>query len=382
MESDGDLDLYVGNYISLNCSEHVPHEVNGIASYPSPRDYEPVPDQLYRNNGDGTFTDVSTWSGIGALQGRSMGMTAADYDNDGDTDLFICNDVQPNFLLQNDGQGRFEEIANFAGVAYNGNGQALANMGVDAADYNNDGWLDFFSTNYQGTVPVLFENLGGGLLDDATDRTNAGAGCYLHVNWGCGFADLDNDGYRDLFIGNGHTEDNIESRMTGAVYHGHYVVLKNEFGKFVNVSDQCGDGPQRKLAAKGMAVDDLDNDGDVDLVVLASRERPMILRNMYMESQPRHHWLQIQLVGVTSNRNAVGARVTVSVGDLTLTDEVHSGRSYQSHSGSRLQFGLGPHDQVDQIEIRWNGGATEVIRNIAADQLVTIIEHTSSVAQP
>jgi hypothetical protein len=309
-------------------------------------------------------------------------MTAADYDNDGDTDVFICNDVQPNFLLQNNGLGVFEEVADFAGVAFNVQGQALANMGVDSGDYNNDGWLDFFTTNYQGSVPVLFENLGNGLLFDATDRTNAGAGCYHHVNWGCGFADLDNDGYRDLFIGNGHTEDNIEMRMTGAVYHGRYVVLKNESGKFVNVTEQCSDGPQRKLAAKGVAADDLDNDGDIDLVVLASREKPMVLQNLYQEThrENKNHWLQLHLVGVTSNRDAVGARVTVSVGDMKLTDEVHSGRGYQSHSGSRLQFGLGTHDHVDQIEVRWNGGSVDVIEDVAADQLVTLVEQTSSPA--
>ncbi len=376
VESDGDLDLYVGNYISLNVSEHVPRVFQGVPYYPTPRDYQPVADELYRNDGNGTFTDVSVLSGIAAQAGRSMGMTGADYDNDGDTDMFVCNDVQQNFLLQNDGRGVFQEVAMLAGTAYNGNGQVLANMGVDAADYNNDGWLDFFTTNYYGELPVLFHNLGDGLLDDATARTNAGSGCHFHVNWGCSFADLDNDGYKDLFIGNGHTEDNIEMRVTGAVYRGHYVVLKNESGKFVNVSQQCGDGVRRKLAAKGVAVDDLDNDGDVDVVVLASRENPMILRNMLMESRPKNHWLQVQLVGVTTNRDAVGSRVIVSVGDMTLTDEVHSGRSYQSHSGSRLQFGLGPHKHVDQIEIRWHGGSADVIRDVAADQLVTIIERS------
>ncbi len=382
MESDGDLDLYVGNYIKLNCSEHVPRLSNGIPSYPSPRDYAPVADELYRNNGNGTFTDVSALSGIADQIGRSMGMTCADYDNDGDTDLFVCNDVQQNFLFQNDGQGVFQEVASLAGTAYNGNGRTLANMGVDAADYNNDGELDFFTTNYHGSLPVLFHNLGGGLLDDATVLTNAGSGCFFQVNWGCSFVDLDNDGFKDLFIGNGHTEDNIELRVARAAYHGHCVVLRNDAGKFVNVSDVCGDGTRRKLAAKGVAVDDLDNDGDIDVVVLASRERPMILQNEVIESNRANHWLQIQLVGVTSNRDGVGSRVTVSAGDMRLTDEVHSGRGYQSHCGSRLHFGLGAHKHVDQIEIRWNGGSTDVIRDVAADRLMTIIERTGGMVKP
>jgi hypothetical protein len=374
VDSDGDLDLYVGNYLRLNCADHVPRVFKGIPSYPSPRDYDPVPDELFRNNGDGTFSDVSESSGIAAHPGRAMGMIAADYDNDHDTDLFVCNDVQQNFLFQNDGTGHFEEVAALAGVAYNGNGQVLANMGVDAADYNRDGLLDFFTTNYQGTVPVLFENLGGGLLTDVTAGTNAGSGCYQDVNWGCGFADLDNDGFKDLFIGNGHTEDNIEERMSGAVYHSHYIVLKNDGSKFVNVSDRCSDGSQRSLAAKGLAIDDLDNDGDPDLVVMASRESPMMLRNMYGESGGKHHWLEIQLIGVTGNRDGVGARVTVTVGGAELVDEVHSGRSYQSHSGMRLHFGLGTEEQVEQVEVRWMGGGRQLIKNVAADQLLTIVQ--------
>jgi hypothetical protein len=374
IEGDGDLDLYVGNYITYDCDDHVPVVIDGIPSYPSPRDYEPLPDTLYRNDGDDSFTDVSVESGIAAHAGRAMGMVCADYDRDGDTDVFVCNDVQENYLFQNDGQGVFVEVARLAGAAYNGNGQVLANMAVDVGDYNNDGWLDFFTTNYQGQVPVLFHNLGNGLLDDVTARTGAASGCHIHVNWGCGFVDLDNDGHLDLFIGNGHTEDNIELRMTSAVYKARCVVLRNVGGKFENVSERVGDGLQRELAARGVALDDMDNDGDVDVVILASREGPMILRNMLVESRSDNHWLDVELHGVLSNRDGVGSRVTVTAGDLTLVDEVHSGRGYQGHSGSRLHFGLGPRDHVDRIEVAWLGGETEVIEDVPADRLVRIVE--------
>ncbi len=377
-DADGDLELYVGNYIHLDCSQHVPRVFGGVPSYPTPRDYEPVPDELYRNNGDGTFKDISVESGVAAVAGRCMGITGADYDNDGDTDLFICNDVQQNFMLQNDGHGRFQDVSLIAGSAYNASGGVMANMGVDSADYNNDGWLDFFTTNYSGESPILFHNLGQGLFDDASARTNAGAGCYMHVNWGLGFVDLDNDGYKDLFIGNGHTEDNIEERMIGAVYKADYIVLRNVGGKFVNVSEQCVEGARRKLAAKGLAIDDLDNDGDLDLVVQASREGPMILRNMLIESGSQNHWLQVRLVGVSANRDAVGSRVIVSAGELTLIDEVHAGRSYQSHSGSRLQFGLGLHDKVDRIEVHWLGGQVEVLQDVEVDRLMTIVQRPDS----
>lgn len=377
-ESDGNLDLYVGNYIDLNCDEHVPHVTpGGLPRYPSPVEYAPVPDTLYGNNGDGSFSDVSVESGIASVAGRAMGMTCADYDADGDVDVFVCNDVQENYLFQNDGQGRFRQIAKLNGFAYNGNGDTLANMAVDAGDYDNDGLLDLFSTNYQGELPVLFHNLDRGLLHDATLAANAGASCFRHVNWGCGFADLDNDTHRDLFIGNGHVDDNIELRIPTAAYHAECIVLKNNAGRFEDVSHRAGDGLRRKVAARGVALDDLDNDGDVDAVVLASREHPLILRNLLAEAGDLRHWLQVRLCGVGGNRNGIGARVRVIAGDLTLADEVHSGRAYQSHFGSRLHFGLGPHEQVDRVEIYWNGGQREIVQGVAANRFVTVVERAT-----
>ncbi|MBM4088949.1 MAG: CRTAC1 family protein [Planctomycetes bacterium] len=373
VDRDGHLDVYAGNYIAWSADVHVPLVVGGIPSYPSPRDYAPVPDNLYRNNADGSFTDISQSSGIALHAGRSMGMTCVDFDNDGDTDIFVCNDVQENFLFQNDGRGNFQEVAVLAGTAYSGNGEVLANMAVEAGDYNNDGWLDFYTTNYQGELPVLFHNLGGGTFDDATRRTNAADGCFNNVNWGCALVDLDNDGRRDLFVGNGHTEDNIELRMSNTSYRAQCVVLQNTGGRFVNVSGHSP-GLQRKLVARGLAADDLDNDGDLDVVVLGSREGPLILRNMLRETGPDNHWLRLRLIGTTGNRSGVGTRVTVVAGDLRQIDEVRSGRSYQSCWGSQLHFGLGPHNHVDRIEIQWCGGGVEVIESVAADQQITVVE--------
>ncbi|MCY2988541.1 MAG: CRTAC1 family protein [Planctomycetota bacterium] len=378
VDADGTLDLYVGNYITLDVQHHVPHLMNGFASYPSPLEYTPVPDTLYRNNGDDSFTDISQEAGIAAYAGRSMGMISADYDNDGAVDVFVCNDVQENFLFHNDGHGHFQQVANQVGVALNHNGEMLANMGVDAGDYNHDGLLDFYTTNYQNQLPMLLKNLGHGLLENVAPTTNAGAAGFAYVNWGCGFVDFDNDGHPDLFLANGHTEDNIEQRDRNSAYRTWNVVLKNTgAGRFVDVSAPCGIRRTAVHSARGVAFEDLDNDGDIDVVVLNSRERPTVLRNMLQESGSPNHWLQIRLRGVTANRDGVGARVRVVAGDLVQIDEVHSGRGYQSHWGSRLHFGLGPHDRVDRIEVRWLGGGTDLIENVRGDRLITIIQGSS-----
>ena len=376
VDASGRLDLYVGNYIELDLSTHVPRMEYRIPAYPGPLDYPPVPDTLYRNNGDGTFTDLSRESGVGSHAGRSMGMVAADCDHDGDTDVFICNDVQENFLFLNDGRGQFEQAGLVGGVAMDPNGIMLANMAVDCGDSDNDGRLDFYTTNYEDTFPMLLRNLGEGMFEHATLATGAGTGCLPHVNWGCGLVDFDNDGYRDIFIANGHTEDNIELRGKPATaYRAHNVLLWNTGGgRFVDVSEQCGIRAIAPQASRGAAFDDLDNDGDVDVVILNSREKPTIQRNMLNERGCKNHWLQIRLQGVKSNRDGVGAQVRIVAGDLSQIDEVHSGRGYQSHWGSRLHFGLGRHDRVDRIEVRWIGGGVDVLEDLPVDRLLKITE--------
>ena len=207
IEGDGDLDLYVANYVDFTYENHVPIVVGPHRFRAGPRYYRPVPDTLFRNNGDGSFSDVSGPSGIGSVAGPSMGMVCGDFDDDGDTDVFICNDESANFLFVNDGRGNFKETGLLAGVAYDFYGNANCSMGADCGDYNNDGHLDLFMTDYQGEMPVLYRNLGEGLFEDATSAAAITTELYPHVNWGTGFIDFDNDGDRDLFVACGHFDD-------------------------------------------------------------------------------------------------------------------------------------------------------------------------------
>jgi hypothetical protein len=302
-----------------------------------------------------------------------MGTVCGDVDDDGDTDIYVANDEMANFLYLNDGHGTFEEAGVFSGTAFDGTGAARGSMGADCGDFDNDGQLDLFVTAYQHEMATLYRNATGTFFQDVTRLTGAGEGTPANVTWGCCLADLDNDGDRDLFIACGHLDDRNEN----TVYRAPNLVLKNllvEEGeaKFMNISDRCGDGPRVRRSSRGAALDDLDNDGDLDVVVLNSRQRPTVLKNLLRERGCNNHWLQVQLRGTRASRDGVGARVRLVAGDLILIDEVHSGRSYQSHWGSRLHFGLGPHDRVDRIEVRWIGGGVDVRENVAADRLVQI----------
>jgi hypothetical protein len=374
-DGDGDLDLFVGNYIKFSCDKCVAVSRSGFPEYAGPKAYPPDRQTLFRNNGDGTFTDVTEASGIARHLGKGMGVVCADYDNDGDTDIFVLNDVFENFCFRNDGAGKFEEAALAAGFKYNGEGMALGSMGVDCGDFDNDGRLDFFQTPYQREMPVLYRNLGDGVLEDATVQAGAAAG-FNNVKWGCGFVDFDNDGHRDLFLAMGHLQDFIDQYDPTSSYRTTNIVLRNlGNGRFADVSDRCGVARVPPHSARGAAFDDLDNDGDLDVVILNSREPPTILRNMLRESGSKNHWLAVRLEGVKTNRDGVGARVRVVAGGLVQIDEVHSGRGYQSHWGLRLHFGLGPHDRVDRLEVRWLGGGCDVLEDVPADRLLVVTEN-------
>lgn len=374
MDADGDLDLYVANYVQFTYENHRVVHMDGYPQYVGPREYEPEPDLLYRNNGDGTFSDVSLDSGVSKHAGTGMGIVGADFDQDGDTDVFVLNDVASNFLFRNDGSGRFEEVGLVSGFACNGRGDELGSMGIDCGDYDNDGWLDFFMTSYQNELPVLYRNLGNGTLEDVTIRTAAGDGCFPYVNWGPGLVDLDNDGDRDLFVVCGHLQDNVELVDQTTGYKVRNVLLMNTGnGTFQNVSDAAGDGLRLERSGRGSGFDDLDGDGDLDVVILNSRDPPTILRN---ETGSPHHWLQISLRGRRANRDGVGSRVRVVAGNVTLVDEVHSGRGYQSHWGSRLQFGLGDRPRVDLIEVQWLGGGRQRLEDVGVDRCLTIVERS------
>ncbi len=375
MDHDGDLDLYVANYVDFTYQNHVSKTVDGYHWYASPRAYRPVPDTLYRNNGNGAFTDVSVLSGIASVAGTGMGVVCGDFDDDGDTDVFVCNDVKGNFLFQNDGSGKFEEVGFVAGVAYNLYGNENGSMGVDCGDYDNDGRLDLFMTDYQGELPVLYHNLGGGFFEDATLSSGGGRAARPHVNWGTGFADFDNDGDRDIFIACGHTDDNVDFRDDSTAYRVRNMLLMNTGGgKFIDVSRQCGDGLAVVESSRGAGFDDLDNDGDIDAVVLNAQAQPTILRN---ESETSNHWIDIRLRGEKTSRDAVGTRVTVVAGDLTQIAEVHGARSYQGYHGSRLHFGLGSGEGIDRVEVRWLGSGVELFKDVDVDRIVTLREGAS-----
>jgi len=374
-DGDGNLDLFAGNYVKFTYQTHVVLSKAGFPEYAGPRQYPPDRQTLFRSNGDGTFRDASEESGIAQYAGKGMGVVCADFDRDGDTDIFLLNDVFGNHCFRNDGRGRFEEVALLNGFKYSGEGMPLGSMGVDCGDYDNDGWLDFFQTSYQGELPVLFRNLGGGLLEDVTVRAGAGQGSLNNVKWGCGLVDFDNDGRRDLFLALGHLQDLIDQYDRTTSYKARNVLLHNVGeGRFVEISAAAGLSELAPHSARGVCFEDFDDDGDIDVVILNSRERPTLLRNLYYEQGGTNHYLRVWLRGTTTNRDGVGARVQVTAGDLVLVDEVHSGRGYQSHWGSCLHFGLGSRDRVDRIEVHWVGGQHEVFAGGPADRRLTLVE--------
>lgn len=380
IEADGDLDLLVANYIRYSYDIHVNHTWLGVPIYSGPLQYPFHPSMLFRNEGNGTFSDISEDSGIGGPQGHGMGVIAADVDQDGDSDIVVNNDGAPgNFMFRNDGKGRFTEVAGESGTAFNAGGLALGSMGVDCGDTNNDGLIDLYITVYQKQVSTLFRNVGDGLFEDVTKRTGAGNGTYNRVTWGCGLVDLDNDGWRDIFLTCGHLIDNVDTVDDSTTYAQAPIILRNSAGsKFTNVTASCGDALEQPLVGRGAAFDDLDNDGDIDAVILNSRRDAVVLAN---ESPSGGHWLQLQLVGTGGARDAAGARVKVVAGDLVQVSQVHRGRGYQGHFGSRLHFGLAGHTQVDRIEVTWLGGGTDVLENLTAGRIVTLLEGSTRLEQ-
>ncbi|MEX2177056.1 MAG: CRTAC1 family protein, partial [Pirellulaceae bacterium] len=374
VDNDGHLDLFVANYIEDTLDRHQPHFHKGVPSYPGPLHHRPGSMVLFRNNGDGTFSDISREAGLADLKGHGMGVVAADYDGDGDQDLFVANDVQANFLLRNDGTGKFTDVAVLAGTAFDLAGNVQASMGVDAADFDNDGLVDFHVTSYAGEFATLYRNLGGGLFEDATRATRAGEGTLPHVTWGNGFADFDNDGQRDLFIACGHLDDNFHLRGGGGstAFAVANVVLQNlGNSRFRNVSAQSGDGLKPVYSSRGAALGDLDGDGDPDIVVLNSREPPTLIRN---DTSSGNHWLGVRLEGVESNRGGIGAHVKVHAGGAAWVDEVRSGRGYQSDFGPWLHFGLGKAARVEKIEVRWPSGKVSTAADVAPNQTILLRE--------
>jgi hypothetical protein len=371
---DGDLDLFVGNYLDFSLEESVARNLvslrEGFRLYPGPRDYGAQPDVLYRNDGDGIFADVSSEAGINQSLGKAMGCGFADYDDDGDPDLFVANDRTPNHLYRNDG-GQFSEIGLWAGVAYNESGNESGAMAVDFGDYDNDGLLDLLVTDFIFEYNALYRNRGDGGFDDVSVRAQLALPSFGLVAWGAALFDYDNDGYLDLFVANGHVHENIDILTEGLSFEEPNQLFHNEGdGRFTDVSRKSGPHFLEPKVSRGVATADYDNDGDVDVLVVNAGHRPDLLRN---DGGNDEHWLGLQLVGSGDNGGAIGARVRVLAGSLNMMREVHSGSSYLSQNDTRLFFGLGGYEQAERVHIRWPGGREQELKNVAADQMLSVV---------
>lgn len=373
-DRDGHLDLYVSNYLQFDPASVTPCKHANIPVYCDPRSYSPEADRLYRNNGDGTFADVSEIAGIRQKVSYGMATVCSDFDGDGWTDIFVGNDVQGNFLWRNLGNSVFQEIGLLAGVAYDEFGDEQGTMGANVGDYDGDGQFDLIVTTYQDQSNTLYRNLGNNLFQDATIATGAGIGSIPLVTWGCGFADFDNDGRRELFIAAGHLQDTVKQFDGSSSYKQRNLLLQWKSGRFSDVSDQAGGALQVIESSRGSVFGDLDNDGDLDVVVQNARARPTIMMN---ETVNDNRWTLLKLVGTKSNRSAVGAVARLKAGTLTLVDEVRAGRGYQSADDLRLHFGLGRREKIDLLEIHWPSGKRETWKNLPTNRVLVLTEGTS-----
>ncbi|MDE0635837.1 MAG: CRTAC1 family protein [Candidatus Poribacteria bacterium] len=369
--NDGWLDLAVVNYVLLDLENAPDCSQNGIPAYCRPEDFAPAPDVLYRNNGDGTFTDVTQDAGL-TLLGRGLGVVWTDVDNDGWLDLYIANDRDANFLYHNNGDGTFTESGELFGITRNEHGDAESSMGIDTADYDNDGDLDVILTHYQAETNTLYQNDGNGIFWDVTAQSRLGEPTLLPLAWGTNFADFDNDGWLDLFFANGHLHDNIEQLEEVGVYKQRNQLFHNQGnGLYTDISNKCGKGVLIEKSSRGSIFGDYDNDGDIDIFVMNIADTPDLLRN---DTQPIHHWLIIKLVGKKSNRDGIGTKVTLQIGDMRLLREVKSGSSYLSQNPFRLLVGLNAAEKVDRIVVHWQNGVQDVIENVKSNQWLTIQE--------
>ena len=371
LDNDGWLDLVVLRYLDWNfediwCGEHKP----GGRYYCGPDLFKPVAPLVFHNNRNGTFTEVSERLGI-SKKGKGLGVAVADYDHDGRVDLFVANDMVPQFLYHNKGDGTFEEVAETAGVALDANGHVFAGMGVNFVDYDNDGKPDLFIVDLANQGYALYRNNGGGSFSYVSENTAIRAMSLAHSGWGTCFLDFDNDGWKDLLVAQGHLMDTIEQLQPNLQYRETMLLAKNTGGRFTEISNVSGAPFQQRWVARGMAIGDLDNDGRVDAVVLTNEGPVHILHNA---TATQNHWLILELVGHKSNRDGIGAVVTVTTPDSQQTATVSTAGSYLSSSDKRVHFGLGPQGKIQTIEICWPSGVDQVLKNVPADRILKIQE--------
>ncbi len=379
-DNDGDLDLFVANYVAFDFN-NLPDQIKGrpclykgIPVQCGPRGLPGDGDTLYRNNGDGTFTDVTKKAGVSDPNGYyGMGVIASDFDDDGWVDIFVANDSTANFLYKNNGDGTFKEIGFVSGTAVNENGSEQGCMGVTVADFDHDGRFDLFVTNFDDDYNTLYRNDGRLSFTDFSHQSRVAAVSLPLVGWGTKFFDYDNDGWVDLFVVNGHVYPQIPGYQQRNLIH-----RNNRNGTFTEVAAQLGAPFAEKRVGRGAAFGDMDNDGDVDVVINNLDGAAQILRN---DGGNAANSVLIKTVGVRSNRYGIGARVKVVAGDLTQLDEVRSGASYISHNDLRLHFGLEKRAKIDSIEVRWPSGVVDKINDAGVNKILTVKEGSGLVEQ-
>ena len=372
-DNDGRLDLFVCRFVDFDKSKSLPCAAGDSPGYCIPRLYKAMPSWLFHNNGDGTFADVSKSSGIGNHLGKAWGVVATDINNDGLMDLFVANDTVQNFLYINRGGGKFDEIGAQAGVAYSEFGRPRSGMGLDSADFNEDGWMDLFVANIDHEMYSLYQNNGDETFDDRAGAAGIAAATRLMSGWGLKFFDYDNDGDLDLLLCNGNPDDLIQVLRKDVSYQEPMLLFHGNGKTFQNVTADSGPVFSRPLSARGMAIGDFNNDGAVDVLVSVNDGAPLLLRN---NAAKKNHWLGINLVGTKANRDAIGARITYQSGDLKRHRMKVGGGSYLSSHDPRMVLGLGDRTKIDWLEIKWPlpSGATERFTDLPIDRYVTIVE--------
>ena len=378
-DNDGRLDLFVTNYVDFNINnlptfgEGPTCQFKGVPVQCGPRGLPGAGDSLFHNNGDGTFTDVSKKAGVADSRGYyGLDVVGSDFDGDGLIDIFVANDSTPNFLYHNNGNGTFSEIGFESGTALDKNGNEQGCMGVTLGDYDHDGLLDMFITNFDDEYNVLYRNAGRGSFVDVSYESGVAMISLPYVGWGTKFFDFDNDGWLDLFVANGHAYPQRDRyRQRKLLYR------NNRDGSFSEVAAQFGSALMEERASRGTAFGDIDNDGDVDIVVNDLDSAPQLLRN---DGGNKNNWIIVKTIGTKSNRNGIGARVKVVSGDLIQLEEVRSGGSYISQNDLKLHFGLEKHTRVDLIQVRWPSGAVDTVTNVPVNKVVTVKEGKGLVA--
>ncbi len=376
-DKDGYLDLFVASYIDFDpktapLPETGPCLYKGVMVACGPPGLTGGVNMLYRNNGNGTFTDVSEKSGVTKANGTyGLGVLVADFDNDTWPDIYVANDSSPAALYQNNKNGTFTDIGLEAGAAFSVDGKPQAGMGVSAGDYDRDGWLDIFKTNFSGDTSTLYRNVGKAVFDDMTFPAGIGVNTRW-LGWGCGFFDVDNDGWPDVFLVNGHVYPEVARLTTEAGYAQRKVLYRNlRNGRFEDVSESVGGAVMTPSPARGCAFGDFDNDGDIDILINNVNALPELLR---AESSTGNNWIKIKTVGVKSNRDGIGARIKCVTEDGSQIDEVRSGGSYYSQNDLRVHFGVGRNQKVKMIEIRWPSGQVDTLNDVAVNQLIHVKE--------